>query len=289
MQRIIRCGILALILTVIAGRPQQAQTPEGKKKDEKGKAAAAPYVPTEREKKVLALFNATTKRFKDGKISLEYSFEGRQAAADDLVNDFRPALSETRNRVRWSKAAEGYWSTNYEQGLLIGDYGEWLHKAAFLNDVEMKVTMVRVSAVRPGTLVATVFHNPKKKLSIGVNSGYQAVCLKGWAQAKPPHPKTDKPLPQSHQRFTAGYRLNGKVLESQLNNRKTSDTAAAPKFTDGFDTGHPGLAWSGAQCFILNLTIEGRLDPDWVAAQLGEKSEKSPEGQVGMARPSRSR
>jgi len=288
MRRIIRYSVLALSLTAFTGLPAGEKEPEGKK-DEKGKSAPFSYVPTDREKKVLDLFNATSKRFKDGRISLDYNFEGRQAASDDLVNDWKPALSETRQRIRWSKAAEGYWTANYEQGLLIGDYGEWLHKAIFLPDVEMKAIVVRVSQVRPGTMLATVFHNEKKKLSIGVNSGYQAVCLKGWAPAKAPYPKADRPMPQSHQRFTIGYRLNGKVLESQLNNRKTSDTAGAPKFTDGFDSGHPGLAWSGAQCFILSVSIEGRLDPDWVAAQLGEKPEKSAAGQVsvGMARPGR--
>ena len=283
MRRIIPYSVLALSLTAIADLFAAEKAPEGKK-EEKGKSALPPSAPTDREKKVLELFKATTKRSKDGKISLEYNFEGREAASEDLVDDWKPSLSETRQRVRWSKAAEGYWSANYEQGLLIGDYGEWLHKAVFLPDVEMKATVVRVSVVRPGTLLATVFHNEKKKLSIGVNSGYQAVCLKGFTQAKAPWPRADRPAPQSHQRVTMGYRLNGKVLESQLNNRKTSDTTAAPKFTEGFDSGHPGLAWSGAQCFILSISIEGRLDPDWVAAQLGEKPEKPAAGvNVGMA------
>jgi len=101
---------------------------------------------------------------------------------------------------------------------------------------------------------------------------------RGSVPPREPFPKNEKPIPLN-QRHTVGYKLKGKVLESYLNNKKTSDTSTLPKFTDGFDTGQVGFSWSGSvQSFLFKVTMEGRLDPDWVAKQLGDKPEKAEKG-----------
>ena len=81
---------------------------------------------------------------------------------------------------------------------------------------------------------------------------------------------------QANERFWVGYKYDGKVFECYHANRKTSDTSKSPKFTDGFDSGHAGLAWGGSiQSFVFKVTIEGKLDPDWVAKQLNESGSDS--------------
>ncbi len=51
-----------------------------------------------------------------------------------------------------------------------------------------------------------------------------------------------------------------------------NDTLKLPRFTEGIDRGRVGMAWGGSiQCFIFSVTIDGALDPEWVAKQLGEK------------------
>ena len=242
--------------------------------------------PTEREKSVLALFNATSGGFKDGRIVLVYYFQGKNEA---LVDDWSPSLDQTKQRVRWSGPGEGRsmvktatGASYREGGIIVGDNGQWLHKAGFLSDVEVTVDHMSVAQPRAGAFVAPVFQNAKKKLSLGVANGYQAVCLRESKQSKPPHPKDDKPTPQRVRR-TIGYRYNGKVLESYLNGKKTSDTAAVPRFTEGFDSGRVGIAWNSIQCFVFKVTITGRLDPDWVAEALGETGSKAKGGKKGSS------
>lgn len=273
MQRIYAVLGGTLLLVGAAVLTALAQAP-GEEKDAGGASQGNAGVKTqlsEREKRILELFQATTKQFdKDGRLLLTYNFESK---SEELVEDWRPTLAETKMRVRWSRGIEGT-ITTVEDGILVGDFGHWLHKAVFLADLQVKVDHLSVAQFRPGTILAAVFHNDKKKRSLGVNAGYQAVCLSGWKHAKPPHPRDEKPVP-TNVRQTIGYKYDGKVLESYLRDRKTSDTAAVPKFTDGFDSGRVGLAWSGSvQSFIFQVSISGRLDPDWVAEQFGEKGQK---------------
>ncbi|MGH9362528.1 MAG: hypothetical protein ACRD2T_11490 [Thermoanaerobaculia bacterium] len=252
----------------------QADDEEGEKEEPKQEAdAGQDSGSTERQKQVLALFNASTKKFEKGKLVLNYDFESEN---QDLVEDWRPALDQTKMRVRWARGLEGTLTT-IEDGILIGDWGEWIHKAVFLADLEVKVEFLPVSQFRPGTILAATFYHPKKKRAIGVAGGFQAVCLGGAKPAlvKPPHPpKPERPIP-SNLRHWVGYKYDGKVLESYHSQRKTSDTSAVPKFTEGFDVGHVGLAWNGSiQTFVFNVSITGTLDPDWVASQLGEKPKR---------------
>jgi hypothetical protein len=248
----------------------------GDEEDDKPPKEEEKEKPTEREKQVLALFTATQKSFQKGRIVLTYKFENRRNRSpnEELVEDWRPALDQTKMRIRWARGAEGT-VTTVEHGILVGDFGEWIHKALFLPDLKMTVEMQSVAQFRPGTILAPTFYSEKKKKALGVTGGYQAVCLSGWKLSKPPFPKQEKPIP-TNVRQTVGYSYNGRVLESYLNGKKTSDTSGSPKFTEGFDTGHAGLAWSGSvQSFIYQVTLDGRLDPDWISKQLGEKGDRA--------------
>jgi hypothetical protein len=242
---------------------------------------------SERDQRILDLFVASRKSFtKDGRLRLEYDFETKQ---QDLVEDWKPDLKPQVQRIRWSRGAEGTPST-VEDGIVIGDYGEWFHEAVFLTDgLEVTVDQMNLSPFKPGSIQAVVLYNEKKKMSLGVNAGAQAVVLKGWKHAKNPIPRNERPV-TSCQRFKAGLRMKATTLECVLEGRKLSDTAQNVKFTDGFDRGRVGLAWSGSiQCWIFNVVMEGRLDPEWTAKALGEvvdsKAEKKKAGPKEKAQP----
>ena len=241
--------------------------------------------PNERDQRILDLFTASRKSFtKDGRLRLEYDFETKQ---QDLVEDWKPEMKPQVQRLRWSRGSEGTPST-VEDGIVIGDYGEWIHEAVFLADgLEVTVDQMNVSPFKSGSIQAVVLYNEKKKLSLGVNAGAQAVVLKGSKFAKPPIPRNERTV-TSCQRFKAGLRMRGTTLECVYEGRKQSDTADNLKFTDGFDRGRVGLAWSGSiQCWIFNVTMEGRLDPEWTARALGEtggtKAEKKKAVATGKA------
>ena len=89
----------------------------------------------ERENRILELFSSTSKKFNGEAIELVYSFETKQ---EDLVSDWKPDMRPNDLRIRWSRGLEGTWTT-VEDGIVLGDNGEWLHKAVFLPDVEMEV------------------------------------------------------------------------------------------------------------------------------------------------------
>jgi hypothetical protein len=247
---------------------------EDEKEDEEESEAS------EREKKVLALFRATKARFEKGRLVLTYNFETKDY---DLVQDWSPRPEETKKRIRWSgkegplkdaKDKDGYKIRVYDPGIVIADYGQWTHKGVFLPDVEVEVTLYSMAQPRAGTILAVTFGDEKKKRALGVNGGYQAVCVGGArpAHLKPPIPPAERPLTREL-RQTIGFHYNGKVLESYKDGKKTSDTSGSPKFTEGFGAGQVGLAWNGqVVCFIHQITIKGKLDSDWVSAALGEKA-----------------
>ena len=109
------------------------------------------------------------------------------------------------------------------------------------------------------------------------------MTLNGWKPSKPPHPKAEK-VPVRRMRQNLGYQLNGRAFESHLNGKKVADSSTLTKFTDGFDVGQVGMAWSGSvKAFVFGITIRGRLDPDWVSEQLGEKAEKSKPAEKGKS------
>ena len=277
----ITTGSLA-VACIVLGAWSRAPAQAAKKKED-----ADVKQPTERESRILELFTATKKNFtKDGRIQLVYAFETRQ---QDLVADWSPALDAKNMRIRWSRPGEATYST-LDYGIMIGDYGEWMHDATFLADnLDVTVDQSNAAAFKPGTISAAVLFNEKKKLSLGVNAGAQAVVLKGFRLAKPPIPRAERSV-LSNQRYKAGYRIKGSVIECILNGSKLSDTSENVKFTEGFDRGRVGLAWSGSvQSYIHQVIIKGNLDPEWVAKALGEadpsKADKKKAKTVKKAEP----
>ena len=239
--------------------------------------------PSDRETKILDLFNASRKEFLDGRIVLEYDFETREEAlADDWVERLEASM---KSRIHWATSgeldllSEGSSSSTstrsslrmLKEAIVLSDFGQWTHKAQFLSDVEVSVTLVSVAQPRAGTILGPSFYSSKKKTSLCASSGAQAVLLKGGKPSRTPIPKEEKLLPWRIKQ-TLSLRHYGKRIECFRNAKKSCDTSADPKFTEGMDVGHAALNWSGGvKCFVAGVDIIGRLDPDWVAEKLGEK------------------
>ena len=264
----------ALGLLLILASPPVLPNPrpaEPAPQDPDGKPSTADKNLSERQKKILDLFSATRKSFKEGRLVLEYDFETQN---QDLPDDWQPALNPSNMRIRWARGLEGTYST-VEHGIVVGDYGEWIHKAVFLPEVEVEVDQLAVSQYKAGNIFAPVFYSDKKKLSLGANAGFQVVCLKGWKLAKQPLQKEERST-QANSRYPIGYKFKRGVFETYLRGKKQNDTSANPKYTAGFDSGHVGLAWSGSvQFFVFKVTIQGALDPAWIAKELKEPLPKS--------------
>jgi hypothetical protein len=271
---------LAIVSPSLAPAQDEDEEDEPKKPREERDAG-----PTEHEKLILDKFNATSKGFENGQVVLTYNFENRE---ENEVLDWDPIDTALNSRIHWATSGEltqlnreqGYTTqlTRYaDGGMVLSDYGLWKHKAMFLSDLEVSVEVINVASPRAGTVLCSTFFSPKKKSSIGVNSGLQVVGMTGWKTTKGPWPKGDKALTRLL-RQTFGYKYSNRVLESYLNNKKVADSSAAGKLTEGFDVGQVAMAWNGSiKTFVLNITIRGRLDPDWVSAQLGEKSKAEAE------------
>ena len=248
--------------------------------------------PTEREKKILELFNATSKAFEKGQIVLNYNFESRK---DDEVSDWSPLDTSLKSRIHWATSGEleflredeggSYTSRSpkfADGGIVLADFGEWKHKAVFLPDLEVSVDLMNVAQPRAGTVVCPIFYSKKKKLSLGASNAAQIMTLNGWKTSKS-HPKNEKTAVR-RLRQEVGYKLNGRLFEGRLNGKKVADSSTLTKFTEGFDVGQAGIAWSGSsgsvKVFVFGVTIRGRLDPDWVSEQLGEKSQTAEKGKT---------
>ncbi len=235
---------------------------------------------SERQKQVLALFNATRKGFLGDRIVLEYDFETRN---EDLVLDWLEGLdSSLKSRIHWATRAEMEYievdsttrRTIYlaDGAIVLSDFGRWTHKAVFLPDLKIEVDLINVAHPRAGTVLGPAFYSPKKKTALCASNGSQPVCLKGATIVGAP-PNADKPAALKLLQ-KLGYSYNGKVLEISRNGKKVCDTAQTPKVTEGFDVGHAAMAWTGSvKCFLASVTITGRLDPDWVSKVLGEKGD----------------
>ena len=75
-----------------------------------------------------------------------------------------------------------------------------------------------------------------------------------------------------YQDQTISYQYQKHVFECYKNGKKTADSTEAPKLTKDIDTGRAGVVWNGTvQCLIYSITIEGKLDSDWIAKELGRK------------------
>ena len=259
MSRSVRLALLASsplwLFAVSSGSAQDPPTPA---------PPAAKKKLTEEEEFILTLFESSQKSFnEEDRLVLVYDFATKD---ETLVNDWKPELARTRQRIRWSGRLEGTFTT-IEDGIVIGDQGQWLHEAVWLPDVTVKVELISVAQYRDGTILAPIFYDPKKKLSLGANGGAQIVCLRGTRHAKRPHPPAAQPI-VANNRLQMGYKFEKGHFHALTGSRSRADTVEVPKLVEGFERGHVGLAWTGSvQSFIFSVTIEGRLDPEWVKAQ----------------------
>jgi hypothetical protein len=260
---ILLCGwLLGLLCLQAPGQEPKEKGGGGKDARKQGKSPEQ----LEREKRILDLFSCTSKKMDGDRIELVYAFETKQ---EDLVDDWKPALHPNNARIRWTRALEGTWTT-LEDGIVLGDFGEWLHKAVFLPDIEVEVELQAASQHKAGNVMAPIFYNDKKKRALGSNNGSQVVYLAGGKHAKPAIPKQERAV-TSNARFAVGYAFKGTTFEARLRGRKSADTTASPKYAEGFDRGRVGMGWSGSvQYFVFKVTIKGKLDPEWVAKELGE-------------------
>src|ERR1041384_7085126 len=118
-------GMISIaVLLVLAGGWSTGlrASPQEKKDEGNGPQDAGPKgpPPTEREQRILALFTATQKSFKDGKLALVYDFSTEN---QDLTADWLPALADTRKHIRWPTAYEGTWSSTVDQGIIVAGGG----------------------------------------------------------------------------------------------------------------------------------------------------------------------
>ena len=267
--------LLALLVVIFslalgAGLAQDKGSGAGADTDPKPGDEGKPPEVLEREKRISGLFKASVVSFEKDRIILVYNFESKD---QDLPEDWLPDLNPKNMRIRWARGIEGT-ITTVEDGMILGDFGEWYHKASFLGDIDVEVDLLPVSQYKQGNIMGPVFYNEKRKRAIGTNEGNQAVCLANRKHAKPPIPKTEKVV-TANERHKIGFAFDGKKLECRYNGRKMTDTSSAPKFTEGFDTGRVGFNWNGSvQYFIFKVTMKGKLDPAWLAKQLGEGVEK---------------
>ena len=156
---------------------------------------------------------------------------------------------------------------------MIGDRGMWLHRAVFLPDVAVEMSCLSLAQPRAGTVMGPVFYSEKKKRAMGASAGGQLVCVQGArpAHARAPHPAKDKPVAYDS-RINLGMAFDGKVLSGFRESKKFADSKEAPRLCEGIDTGRAALAWNGSvQALLFSVRIEGKLDPDWIARELGEK------------------
>jgi len=284
-------GAAFLPISFLASADPDDPEEDTEKESEKPEVAKGP---TEREKKILELFNATSKEFDRGQILLSYNFESRK---DDEVLDWSPLDTSLKSRIHWATTGEveflredeggGYYTSRSPKladgGIVLCDFGEWRHKAVFLAELEVTADLMNVAPPRAGTMICSTFYSKKKKLSLGASGGAQIITVNGWKLSKPPHPKAEK-VPVRRLRQAVGYKFNGRVFESYLNGKKAVDSSAVSKFTEGFDVGQVGMAWNGSvKVFVFGITIRGRLDPDWVSEQLGEKAEKAKPAEKGKS------
>jgi hypothetical protein len=273
----------------------EAGEDEGGEESEEDEPEAKPKV-SEEDLRTLALFSATKKTIKDGRITLTYEFERPEPS---LLNDWEPSLSTFKDRLRWSKESDstgGYRSSprgeegsseRRRKGLIAGDSGLLTHRASFSGDVLVTVALESVATYRKGAILAPVVYSPKEKIAIGANDGRQLVSLKGQKLNKPAHPEDFEPI-EANRRHDVSCRFDGGALTGLYGKKSRVNSADAGGLVEGFKGPcQPGLAWSGSvRFFIYAVTITGKLDAGWLKGELakGTKDIAKP-GKKGAAVP----
>ncbi|MEM7261661.1 MAG: hypothetical protein AAF488_06690 [Planctomycetota bacterium] len=217
---------------------------------------------TDEQKAIADRFNATEVCFKeDGRVSLRYEFESKNEA---LLDDWQ-VRAKKRQAVRWSQRYEGS-TTHSHDGLIIADSGAFLHNANWL-DAKVELDYLSIAGTRSQDLLAAVFVFDKGRRAVGSHIGEQCVQLKGLKRTSKCIPRKNEATLAHDRRVRFGFELDKGVVKSTLNGVPTNDSHKDPKFTRKLTPGKSGLVWQGrVQGFILDLTIEGRLDPKWIAS-----------------------
>ena len=216
----------------------------------------------EQEEAIAKHFHANTAEFqKNGRLRLVYEFEDEDAIR---LMDFSPAMEETDKHVRWA--------LRNDTGLMIAEYGQFVHNAEWLADVKMNVSGTCYSQFAPGDVFVAGLIEPKKgRDMIGTNVGAQCIKLKGMR----PSDALPRSMPELRveQKVNFGFELELGILYCLKNERRISiSTEKKPKFTRKFDRGRVGIRWQKhkghVQFCLYQFVIEGRLDPKWVEKEI---------------------
>ena len=161
-------SFIFLVLVMLSTVVTFGQTSDDGKPDEARKPAA-PKLEVLNE-----LFSASkVEILEDGRVRLTYDFETKE---DELLQDWTPDISTTRNRIRWSRGYEGTFST-VEDGLVIADEGIFLHKGFWKDNVKVEVSYLSMANTGKNDLIAAVFAYDKGRRVVGSNMGSQCVRL----------------------------------------------------------------------------------------------------------------
>ena len=232
--------------------------------EDDGKGEKASELTAEQREAITEYFHASSESFDGGKLTLVYDFE---KMTDALAEDWGPSLDKGKGRVRWTRAGEG--SHEGISGILIAQYGRWVHKAIWDSTVEVSIEVMPMSSSRKGDVIAAVFQNPKGTKIVGTNGGTQIIRMKGVkvALAFPKSPPTFS----YNQRQRFRYRVADGVLTAVVQSSPRVDTAKKKSFMKKLDKGRVGVAWNGqVNGIISKITIHGQLDVDWVKKITGK-------------------
>ncbi|MFN0060040.1 MAG: hypothetical protein ACKVX7_16405 [Planctomycetota bacterium] len=224
-----------------------------------------------RLKEISRLFSATEVKFAEDQqtVIITYDLSTSETMAGE---DFSPPVEKTNNRIRWARDHEGY-STFVGRGIMIAEYGVWLHKAVWAQDVAMDVEFHYLSEImKPRDIIAAVYAWDKGKRIVGSNVGRQCIKLSPDVKLSGPPIPEDAQIMRADEKRVFGFKLQHGVLAATVGGRKTVDTDSKPKFLSKPESGSVGLAWRGEYCkgAVTKITITGKLDKEWLAKQLAK-------------------
>ena len=264
--------LFILFIGLVTGSHLSAQTEapttpaaneESKKKAENSQASENSEATSEQ---LEVLFHATSSEvLEEGRVRLVYNFESKDGS---LLQDWSPDIESTKRRIRWSQGMEGTFDT-VEDGLVIADRGVFLHKGTWSPDVKVQVDYLSMANGAEKDLLATIYSYDRNKRIVGSQIGVQCVRLSKQLKRKGkaiPRRLTD--LLPSSQKINFGMELKDEVFSSLRSGSKRADTAGEKKFLQKLQSGKVGLAWRGnVNGFIFKITIEGKLDHDWLSGE----------------------
>jgi len=201
-----------------------------------------------------------------GRVKLTYDFSTKDS---NLLVDWLPKIADTKRRIRWSMGLEGTFST-VEDGLIIADEGTFLHRAKWEKDVELTLDYLSMSGHDKNDLLAAVYLWDQGKQIVASQVGEQCLRL-----AKNLAPK-GKPIPAmplgqltGEERRSFGVRVRDGIVSALRGGSAVASSEGKPDFAKEIAAGQVGLAWRGrVNGFIFKITIEGKLNPEWVKKEI---------------------